>query len=390
MQSNINTIARSIFLLFLVFSFTLVSAEPYQTVYEQQVIDKASGSFKIFEDFNKGSLKDKSRSGGLRTVGGCYSYSFDLSKNPSGSGKALKTTQKGNKKSYCNKHSKNKHRTEVKIKPRHKFAYKKPMWIGWKTLVPKDFASTSGGVIVSQVMYNDMRNFKSSPDVFLEVRREKWRLNVQSQKKVYTLGSVKRGSWVRWKLYILRSAGKDGELKLWKDNKLVVNLKGKTTRHSNTLGDFKYGVYWGTKSRGNNTYSMYFDDTWLAYKDIRKVARLEPNDTPSQAQNVNAEIPFDAEDTVNSIEDPVDSYAFSLSQETKANIELTAKDPTIPMNKLDASLYCEGFTVPLVSTTNPGGKNETISATIPSGLRCIVAVTAKDISRDVAYNLYVR
>lgn len=336
----------------------------------------------LIED--QGDFMGEKSSGGFKKEGGCYSYSFNSVSNPSGSGKVIRTTQKSNKRSYCFRGSTNKHRTELAHK--NKFGYKKSTWISWKMYVPKDYPS--GSTIVSQVMYTGKG---TGPDMHLGIWGGKWKFQIKASGKNYDLGSVSKGKWTRWKLNVVRSAGKDGVLKLWKDNKQVISFKGKTTRKSNSPGYFKHGVYWGSESRGSKTYSLYFDDTRIGGKDVPTITKMEPNDTVDQAQNITETMPFDIEGNVNSNGNPVDKYMFSLNQNKVTNIELEYRDPNVAATELDASLLCDSFYTPINSTRNADDNRfESLSAAVPSGVRCVITVFAQATSGDANYTLRVQ
>ena len=132
----------------------------------------------------------------------------------------------------------------------------KERWYGERILVPDDwvFDSNRGNDIVMQ-WHAIPGNWRATyPNLAISIGNTNWFIR-QSYGAAQTKPTrtntrlkdeVKRGEWVSWVVHAKWSPGADGILQIWKDGKLVMDLKG--TNVYSTIGVeytpyFKTGIY---------------------------------------------------------------------------------------------------------------------------------------------------
>ncbi|HSI83948.1 MAG TPA: polysaccharide lyase [Candidatus Methylacidiphilales bacterium] len=165
---------------------------------------------------------------------------------------------------------------------------------GWSMFVPKDFDALTQFSIVTQ--WHSWGTGKESPNdggpptclvidkgnIHMKLLRqgdEGW----TSKADYFQLGSIDdmRGVWTDWVLEInWQGPGKGGWLKLYKNDKLVVDHKGTTWYDEKDKGPyFKFGIYKGkNKWKGEEaTTVLYFDSARMALGENSTYKMVAPS-----------------------------------------------------------------------------------------------------------------
>ena len=135
-------------------------------------------------------------------------------------------------------------------------------WYGTRIYVPTDwvFESESGGDIVLQwhgILGEEYKAKKEEldisnfPPLSFAIKNDRWAINrafgaPENPKRESKLleEPVQKGRWVAWVLHARWSSGEDGLLQIWRNGKLVWEIKGPNTYLSKPVVPyFKTGIY---------------------------------------------------------------------------------------------------------------------------------------------------
>jgi hypothetical protein len=141
-----------------------------------------------------------------------------------------------------------------------------PTWYSWSVWFDRDWQDISPvTTTIGQFHQRDV----STPAVLFIQRDGRYFLRLESTKDLYpgnnvrTLGRIEelRGRWVTIVVYANWSTGADGELKVWFNNQLRLDLKGPNTTNTTPVY-FKYGIYRSFVSRTpvRPTQVVYIDE----------------------------------------------------------------------------------------------------------------------------------
>lgn len=128
-----------------------------------------------------------------------------------------------------------------------------PTWYSWSVWFDRDWPDISPvTTTVGQFHQRDV----SVPAVLFIQKDGRYYLRLESTKDLYpndnvrTLGRIEelRGRWSTIVVYAKWSTGADGELKVWFNNRLRLDLKGPNTTNTTPVF-FKYGIYRSFVSR---------------------------------------------------------------------------------------------------------------------------------------------
>ena len=141
-----------------------------------------------------------------------------------------------------------------------------PTWYSWAVLFDKNWPDISPvTTTVGQFHQRDV----SAPAILFIQRNGIYGMRIESAKAAYQnndwypLVEAKdlRGKWHTVLVYAKWSTGPDGELKVWVNNVMKVDIKGPNTANTTPVY-FKYGIYRSFVSRVPNrpTHILYIDE----------------------------------------------------------------------------------------------------------------------------------
>lgn len=146
----------------------------------------------------------------------------------------------------------------------------------FKTYLPSDFQieQTENRHIFFQV---HQKSSLGSPQLSLGIYRNNYRVTssfsntppYKHQALVKDLDLINNdlGKWVQWSIYYRPSYSKNGEIMIWKNNKLILNFKG-FCAYEDPLGYLKFGIYkwnWKIGETSTTDIATYFSDI-IIYK----------------------------------------------------------------------------------------------------------------------------
>jgi len=126
-------------------------------------------------------------------------------------------------------------------------------WYGARIYVPADWVFDGGGDIVLQWhgLLGDEKKARGYPPLSIAIMDDRWRIHRafgppdDIQRDARTLDDpVQKGRWVAWVVHVCWSSGTDGHTQIWKDGKVVWDVKGPNTYLMRPLTPyFKTGLY---------------------------------------------------------------------------------------------------------------------------------------------------
>jgi len=140
-------------------------------------------------------------------------------------------------------------------------AQKCERWYAASTYLPSDYTTDPSPELVTQ-WHTDA----GSPPLALWTHNGQWRITIFGKYQT-KLGNYEKNKWVDWVYHVKWSAGADGLIEIWKDNKLVFTKVGANI-YSNSIGGayMRVGIYkWPWKSGSNPASTttkrvMYIDE----------------------------------------------------------------------------------------------------------------------------------
>lgn len=154
-------------------------------------------------------------------------------------------------------------------------------WYAWSEFLPTDYAYDE----VNELHFQIHDKFgQGPPSIGLWVSKDKWHLiqtynpddllNKKSTIKSHDLGPVLKGQWVDWVLHVNFSAGDDGVLQLWRNDTLLLDLKGCNVSKINgrQLENpyMKFGIY---KWQWKDKQGPFNPDTRVTFFDELKMGK---------------------------------------------------------------------------------------------------------------------
>ena len=151
-------------------------------------------------------------------------------------------------------------------------------WYGERIFIPSDWVSDPDRAVDIVMQWHAIPgNWRATyPNVEISIGNTNWFIRqsygsaqtrpTRTQKKLDD--PVRPGSWVTWVIHAKWSPGADGFLQIWKDGKLVLDLKG--TNVYSTIGEeytpyLKTGIY-------HPEWHLKKDGAWEAFDKERAVA----------------------------------------------------------------------------------------------------------------------
>lgn len=204
--------------------------------------------------------------GDIDKVGGCYPYSFGNA-SPTGDGNNAVRIQVKGTEACVEPNGEMKHRAMVRYGTVNdlRFAPNKPYWIGFRVFVPDNYPTHRTDAIFVYGLMSGATPGESAIYIrgsnFTLLRRWNDATGFNEVKEYQT--PVQTGKWTDFVIYLDRSWKSDGVLKIWMNNKLVVNKNGPNATDYPKDPYMRNGIYWGTEVRPEE-YTLYFDNINIA------------------------------------------------------------------------------------------------------------------------------
>ncbi|MEM9450815.1 MAG: DUF4347 domain-containing protein [Cyanobacteria bacterium P01_E01_bin.6] len=162
-------------------------------------------------------------------------------------------------------------------------------WYGFSTLLPSNWKTDPAGEIISQWHSAPDRSKGETwpgknPPLSIHVDgnemyiKANWNTGSGKKSSILWRGNYQKGDWTDWVVNTKWSNSSNGYIKVWKDDKLIVDYKGPNTHHDHTGGMyFKTGLYkysWKRNPAQSSTNSrvLYVDNVKIGDKNSNYTA----------------------------------------------------------------------------------------------------------------------
>jgi hypothetical protein len=154
-------------------------------------------------------------------------------------------------------------------------------WVGFSMHIPSNWDSVGGGYDTPNLIVWQTIGGASGPELTIElnsntdrykvVRRWDDAANNSGSNTEYNASlSPDLDKWTDWVIHFIRDWNGSGKLEIWKDGvQIVSQAKIRLGKNYVALGNSgavkaKCGIYWGSDSRNNTDYTLYFDNLSIA------------------------------------------------------------------------------------------------------------------------------
>ncbi|MEN9569436.1 MAG: hypothetical protein RL172_667 [Bacteroidota bacterium] len=183
----------------------------------------------------------------------------------------------------------------------HTSASQELRWYAWSEYIPADYQTDKLNEVHFQLHHTSAAG--GPPVIGLWLSADKWKLvqtfdtiNVFNKNRIikqHELGPVAKGRWTDWVLYTNFSLDQKGRIKLWKNGKLVLDIKGANFNRENGVVQknpyMKFGIYkwqWlSTPGPFNPAKRVVFFDEIKVGKEGCTLQEMQPGAKPKKAKN---------------------------------------------------------------------------------------------------------
>ncbi|MBL0358971.1 MAG: heparin lyase I family protein [Chitinophagaceae bacterium] len=128
------------------------------------------------------------------------------------------------------------------------------VWYAWSELLPEDYAYDTHNELHFQLHHVSKYG---PPLIGLWITKDRWKLvhtfdtaDIKNEKhtiRQYDLGPVSKGKWVDWALYTNFKLDSTGNIRLWRNGELLLNVDGANFNREDGLPQkspyLKFGIY---------------------------------------------------------------------------------------------------------------------------------------------------